>query len=315
MLSIIVPVYNEHESLRELHGQIASACLGTSQSWELLFVDDGSTDGSWRVIEELAREHPQVRGLRFRRNFGKAAALAAALEATRGEIIFTLDADLQDNPAEIPRFLQKLAEGYDLVNGWKVRRLDPWHKTKPSKVFNWMVSRLTGLELHDHNCGYKCFRRGVAHELNLYGERHRFIPALAHARGFRVTEIDVHHRARPHGHSKYGLRRFHRGFLDLLTVKFQTSYGSRPMHLFGGLALLAGASGLLALFGLGLRGLLAGGPLQRVDAFLAAGGFALLLLAALLVALGCLSELLIANPAQRPPDSSIADRTGPTSDS
>lgn len=314
MLSIIVPVFNEHESLRELHAQIASACAGASQEWELLFVDDGSNDGSWRVIEELACEHPQVRGLRFRRNFGKTAALAAALAATRGEIVFTLDADLQDNPAEIPRFLQKLAEGYDLVNGWKVRRLDPWHKTKPSKVFNWMVSRLTGLTLHDHNCGYKCFRREVARELTLYGERHRFIPALAHARGFRVTEIDVHHRARPHGHSKYGLRRFHRGFLDLLTVKFQTSYGSRPMHLWGGLGLLSVAVGLLALGGLGLRGLLLVGPLQRFDALLVTLGVAHLVLGKLFFALGFLAELLVANPAHRPADYSIADQTGPASD-
>jgi glycosyltransferase involved in cell wall biosynthesis len=311
MLSIIVPVFNEHASLSELHAQIATACDGVGQDWELLFVDDGSTDGSWGVIGELAREDPAVGGLRFRRNFGKAAALAAGLQATRGEIIFTLDADLQDNPTEIPRFLTKLGEGYDLVNGWKIRRLDPWHKTKPSKVFNWMVSRLTGLALHDHNCGYKCFRREVARELSLYGERHRFIPALAHARGFRVTEIDVHHRARPHGHSKYGLRRFHRGFLDLLTVRYQTTHGSRPMHLLGGMALLAVVVGLLALGVLGLRGLFAGGPLQRVDALLLTLGVGHLVLAKLLFALGWLAELLIANPAHRPADYSIAEQTRP----
>ena len=315
MLSIIVPVFNEHASLRELHAQIATACDGIGQAWELLLVDDGSTDGSWGVICELANEHPTVRGLRFRRNFGKAAALAAGLEATRGEIVFTLDADLQDNPAEIPRFLKKLAEGHDLVNGWKVRRLDPWHKTKPSKVFNWMVSRLTGLALHDHNCGYKCFRREVARELSLYGERHRFIPALAHARGFRVTELDVHHRARPHGQSKYGLRRFHRGFLDLLAVRYQTTHGNRPMHLLGGMALLSVGVGLLALVGLGLRGLFMGGPLHRIDALLLAGGVASLLLGKLLFALGWLAELLIASAAHRPADYSIADQTGPSKDS
>jgi len=311
MLSLIVPVYNEQESLCELHAQIASACAGMGEPWELVLVDDGSTDGSWDAIVRLSQQHPEVTGLRFRRNFGKSAALAAGFEATRGEILVTLDADLQDNPAEIPRFVQKLRSGYDLVNGWKVRRLDPWHKTKPSKVFNWMVSSLTGLSLHDHNCGFKCFRREVAREVSLYGERHRFIPVLAHARGFRVTEIDVHHRARAHGHSKYGFRRFHRGFLDLLNVKFQTACGTRPMHLFGGLAGVALLLGLCSLAAVALRGLVSGGPLHRLDLVLALLGSGLLLLAALLFPLGLIAELLIAHSAHRPADCSLSERTPP----
>jgi len=311
MLSLIVPVYNEQESLGELHAQIANACAGLNEPWELVLVDDGSTDGSWNTIVSLSRQHPEVSGIRFRRNFGKSAALSAGFEATRGDIVVTLDADLQDNPAEIPRFVQKLREGYDLVNGWKVRRLDPWHKTKPSKVFNWMVSSLTGLSLHDHNCGFKCFRRDVACELSLYGERHRFIPVLAQSRGFRVTELDVHHRARAHGHSKYGFRRFHRGFLDLLTVKFQTAYGSRPMHLFGGLALFAFVLGLLSLAGVTLRGVVTGGPIHRLDLILALLGSGLLLLAALLFPLGLIAELLVSHTAHRPADCSISERTPP----
>ncbi|MEZ6067789.1 MAG: glycosyltransferase family 2 protein [Planctomycetaceae bacterium] len=247
MLSIIIPVLNEEESLRELHRQIDAACAAHSISVEVLLIDDGSSDSSWAVIEELARSDPRVRGIRFRRNFGKAAAQMAGLRTITGDVVMTMDADLQDDPAEIPRFLSKLDEGFDVVNGWKERRLDPWHKVYPSKVFNGMVSWLTGLKLHDHNCGLKAFRRDVAHELRLYGELHRFIPVLAHARGFRVAELPIHHRPRQHGHSKYGVRRFLRGFLDLLTVKFITGFGDRPQHMLGGLGML--------FFGLGLAGM------------------------------------------------------------
>jgi glycosyltransferase involved in cell wall biosynthesis len=246
-LSIVIPVLNEVESLGELHSQIDRVSQEHSLDLEIIFVDDGSKDKSWKEIRQIVKKDPRVRGVRFRRNFGKAAALTAGMRAARGELIFMMDADLQDDPAEIPQFIEKLNEGFDVVNGWKVRRLDPWHKVYPSLVFNWMVARMTGLELHDHNCGLKLFKASVAKEIRLYGELHRFIPVLAHARGFRVTEVGVKHRARQFGESKYGVRRFLRGFLDLITVTFLTGYGQRPQHMLG-------AAGL-ALFGLGFLGL------------------------------------------------------------
>ena len=204
MLSIVVPVLNEAESLEPLYREIVEATRGLAEPVEIIFVDDGSSDGSWKAIESLAARHSSVSGIRFRRNFGKAAALTAGMRAARGELILSIDADLQDDPAEIPRMLGKLGEGYDVVNGWKAQRLDPWHKVYPSRVFNWVVSAITGLKLHDHNCGLKLFRAEVANEIRLYGELHRFIPVLAHARGFRVTELPVHHRPRRFGSSKYG---------------------------------------------------------------------------------------------------------------
>ncbi len=246
-ISIVVPVYNEAESLRELHQQIAAVATTQNLALEIVFVDDGSRDASWSIVTALASEDPRVRGLRFRRNFGKAAALTAGLRTARGPLLMMMDADLQDDPAELPQFLAKLNQGFDVVNGWKQRRLDPWHKVYPSRVFNWLIGRLTGLHLHDHNCGLKLFRRAVADEIRLYGELHRFIPVLAFARGFRVTELVVNHRPRQFGYSKYGVRRFLRGFLDLLTVSFLTSYGQRPQHILGGIGLL--------FFGLGLAGL------------------------------------------------------------
>ena len=239
-LSLVIPVLNEVESLRELHAQIAQVASEQSLDIEIIFVDDGSRDGSWKLIEQLARDDSRVSGINFRRNFGKAAALTAGFQRATGDLILTMDADLQDDPAEIPSFLAKLDEGdgADFVNGWKMRRLDPWHKTYPSKVFNWLVSRLTGLKLHDHNCGVKLFRVAVAREIRLYGEMHRFVPVLAHAKGFRVVELGVNHRSRQHGYSKYGFRRFARGFLDLLTVTFLTDYGQRPHHMLGWVGLV-----------------------------------------------------------------------------
>src|ERR1700685_3121405 len=228
MLSIIVPVFDEYDSLETLHREIVEACRPLGEPFEILFVDDGSTDGSWNVIRMLTVRDPAVSGIRFRRNFGKAAALTAGMRAAKGDLLLTIDADLQDDPAEIPRLMVRLREGFDVVNGWKERRMDPWHKVYPSRVFNAVVSAITGLKLHDHNCGLKLFRSEVAGEIRLYGELHRFIPVLAHARGFRVTEMPVHHRPRRFGHSKYGVRRFARGFLDLLTVTFLTGFCQRP---------------------------------------------------------------------------------------
>ena len=246
MISIVIPVFNEKDSLALLHGEIAQIAENAQLDAEVLFVDDGSRDGSWDAIVVLAQQ-PRVRGIRFRRNFGKAAALSAGFAAARGDIVMTLDADLQDDPAEIPQFLAALAVGMDVVSGWKKTRHDPWHKVFPSRVFNVMVSWLTGVRLHDHNCGMKCYRAEVLREIRLYGELHRFIPVLADARGFKVGEVVIQHRPRRFGVSKYGVRRFVKGFLDLLTVKFLTGFGQRPQHLLGSVGLVSFLLGNLAL--------------------------------------------------------------------
>ena len=214
MISVVVPVRDEEESLATLHGELSAvfAALGPEPSpVEFIFVDDGSRDGTWGALSALARLDPQGSAIRFRRNFGKAAALMAAFQQARGDLVFTLDGDLQDDPAEIPLFLAQLETGYDVVSGWKKTRHDPWHKVYPSRVFNWMVSRLTGCHLHDHNCGFKLYRRQVLREIDIYGELHRFIPVLAYARGFKVGEVEVRHRRRRHGASKYGFSRFFKG--------------------------------------------------------------------------------------------------------
>lgn len=242
MLSIVVPVYNEEESLSELTSRIAEVTNQNQIEFEIVFIDDGSSDTSWAVVEQLAEQHAFVRGIRLRRNFGKAAALSAGFEHSSGDLLVTMDADLQDDPKEITNLLAELDSGYDVVSGWKKVRHDPWHKVFPSRVFNGLISWLTGVKLHDHNCGLKAYRRGVIDEIYLYGEMHRFIPVLAAARGFRVSEVVIQHHARKHGVSKYGFERFIKGFLDLLTVYFLTGYGKRPQHLIGSI-------GLASLFG------------------------------------------------------------------
>jgi glycosyltransferase involved in cell wall biosynthesis len=249
-LSIVVPVFNEQSSLKELVNRISSVVERENYSMELLLIDDGSTDGSWVQIEGLCGQYNWIRAVRLRRNFGKAAALAAGFERTVGTCVVTMDADLQDDPDEIPHLLNQLQNGSDVVSGWKKDRHDPWHKVIPSRVFNWLISKLTGVRLHDHNCGLKAYRSEVLKEIQLYGEMHRFIPVLAAARGFRVSEIVVHHRARKFGQSKYGLERFIKGFLDLMTVYFLTGYGNRPQHLLGTLGLSSFVTGSLGLLGL-----------------------------------------------------------------
>lgn len=314
MLSIVVPVLNEEESLLELHRQIRQATAKSPFDTEIIFVDDGSRDASWKRIEEIAAADPLARGIRFRRNFGKASALTAGLADIQGDLVMIMDADLQDDPAEIPHFLEKLQSGCDVVNGWKERRLDPWHKVYPSKVFNWMVSSMTGLKLNDHNCGIKLFRAEVARELHLYGELHRFIPVLAHARGFRVTQVPVHHRARQFGHSKYGVKRFLRGFLDLLTVTFLTGYAHRPLHLFGGIGLFFFALGSLGLCYLGLMWLMMNVfhswpqvPIGTRPLLLYS--VAAQLLGAQALSVGILAELIVANTDRDRDSYSIRDQT------
>lgn len=244
-LSIVIPVLNEEDSLRPLYEEIRTTLEPLDLRYEIVFVDDGSTDAGFQVIQALHAADPRVRAIQFRRNFGKAAALSAGFAAARGDVVVTMDADLQDDPAELPRFLAKLDEGYDLVSGWKYPRHDPWTKTIPSRGWNWAVSLLGGIHLHDFNCGFKAYRREVPQEIDLYGDLYRYIPVLAHWRGFRVAELQVHHRPRRFGRSKYGVMRFLRGSFDLLTVIFLTQYTTRPLHLFGWAGLAAFGSGLL----------------------------------------------------------------------
>ena len=233
LITIVVPVFNETESLDQLYTELIDVATQHRYRLQIIFVDDGSADNSWNVISRLAAADSQVQGIRFRRNFGKAAALSAGFDAAQGQQVITLDADLQDDPAEIARFIKKMDQGFDVVSGWKKVRHDPWHKVIPSRIFNWMVSRLMGVSLHYHNCGMNCYRRDVIHEVRLYGELHRFVPVLAAARGYRIGELVIQHRARQHGHSKYGWNRLLKGFLDLLTVKFLTGFGQRPQHMLG----------------------------------------------------------------------------------
>jgi glycosyltransferase involved in cell wall biosynthesis len=315
LTSIVVPALNEAESLEELAGQICSVTEANALDFELIFVDDGSQDASWDVIKRLASGNRHIRGIRFRRNFGKAAALAAGFSAAQGDVVFQMDADLQDDPREIPNLLATLNKGYDVVNGWKRKRRDPWHKVLPSRIFNRLVSLLTGLRLHDHNCGLKCFRSGVVKQIHLYGELHRFIPVIAHSRGYRVAELTVQHRPRRYGHSKYGVHRFIKGFLDLMSVSFLTGFGQRPLHLLGGIGLVA-----FFLGGLGLSYLAFCWFLARlhVEGFGPIGHRPLLtyslagvVLGFQMLAIGFLAELMIALHIQSEHAYSIAEKTEP----
>jgi glycosyltransferase involved in cell wall biosynthesis len=247
VISVVVPVHDEERTVALLFDELQAALEPLDQPWEAVFVDDGSTDGSFAALTRLHNAKDNVRVVRLRRNFGKAAALAAGFAQARGDVVVTIDADLQDDPAEIPRLLAKLDEGFDLVSGWKAHRRDPLSRRALSRIFNWVTSRVSGLRLHDMNCGLKAYRAEVVKELRLYGELHRFIPVLAHYRGHRIAELPVNHRPREHGRSRYGVERYLRGFLDLLTVSFIGRYRHRPLHLFGGLGLGLGAIGFAIL--------------------------------------------------------------------
>ena len=236
-ISVVVPLYNEEESLPELTAWIDRVARENNLGYELIFVDDGSSDSSWQVVEDLKQHYPAIRGIRFGRNYGKSAALYCGFAAARGEVVFTMDADLQDSPDEIPAMRRMiLEEGYDLVSGWKKKRYDPIGKRWPSKFFNWTARRASGIRLHDFNCGLKAYRQKVVKSIEVYGEMHRFLPILAQQAGFRrIGEKVVEHRARKYGHSKFGLERTVKGYLDLISVMFMTHFGRSPMYFFGGL--------------------------------------------------------------------------------
>lgn len=244
-ITVVVPLLNEEESLRPLMDRIRTSLDDTSFTYEVVFVDDGSTDGSVTVLEELHASSPNVKVIQFRRNFGKAAAYTAGFTEAGGNIIITMDADLQDDPAEIPALVAKLDEGFDLVSGWKQKRHDPLGKTVPSKFFNWVTGQVSGIDIHDFNCGLKAYRRDVTRDVKIYGELHRYIPVLANLEGYRVSEIPVQHHARQFGTTKYGWGRLFKGFLDLLTVMYLGRYMGRPLHLFGALGLALGGLGML----------------------------------------------------------------------
>lgn len=288
-ISIVIPFLDEEGSLKELHRRLTEVLGKLERSYEILLVDDGSRDRSSVIADEIADGDGHVGVVHFRRNFGKAAALDAGFKRARGKIVFTMDADLQDDPEEIPNFLSKLDEGYDLVSGWKKKRHDPLAKTLPSRVFNFVVSRASGLKLDDFNCGFKAYRADAVQGLDLYGELHRYVPVLVHFRGFRVTQIAVQHHPRTTGSSKYGVERMMKGFFDLLTVLLITRYRTRPLHLFGGAGLAFAAVGFCCLLyltviwfqghGIGTRPLLLFGVL-------------LMLLGVQLVSTGLLGEMI-----------------------
>ncbi len=244
-LTVLIPVMNEEGNLDELYDRLTRQLESIGLPYEIIFVDDGSTDGTWAFITRTNLVDRRVVGLRHRRNFGKARALSGGFAISRGDLIITMDGDLQDDPDELPNFLEMIDQGYDLVSGWKQRRQDPLGKTAPSKVFNWTVRKFSGVQLHDFNCGFKAYRREVTSSIRLYGELHRFTPVLANAEGFRIGELPVKHHARTWGNSKYGWSRLTKGFLDLLTVIFLTQYRQRPLHLFGLPGLISMALGIL----------------------------------------------------------------------
>jgi dolichol-phosphate mannosyltransferase len=319
LLSIVIPVFNEQESLVQLHDELLEVSRDQHLPLEMIFVDDGSRDESWAVIAKLAAADPAVRGIRFRRNFGKAAALSAGFQAARGGLVVTLDADLQDDPREIPRLLAELERGIDVVSGWKQVRHDPWHKVGPSRVFNWLVGVMTGVHLHDHNCGFKAYRREVCQEIHLYGELHRFVPVLAAARGWRVGEIVVHHRPRQFGRSKYGVSRIVKGFLDLLTVSFLTDFSQRPQHLLGSIGLLCfalGTVGITFLTGLWIVSRLVESmpDVHLHQRALFYYSIVAVLLGAQFMAIGFLAELITAHFGKDRESYSVRERVGESKD-
>jgi len=311
-ITFVVPAFNEEDSVETLHSEILDVCQEHGYEFEIIFVDDGSTDKTWPKLKKLAESPPDTQALRFRRNFGKAAALRAATQEATRELVITMDADLQDDPAEVPNLIAELDNGFDVVSGWKKVRNDPIGKTLPSKVFNAMVSYLTGVRLQDHNCGFKVYRREVFDEVKLYGEMHRFVPVLAASRGFRISQVAVNHRARQFGESKYGWNRLPKGFLDLLTVSFLTGFNQRPQHVLGFAGLISFSAGFLGLLWMAIYWVLRmlffpeWSPVhQRPVVIYSMGG---LLLGSQLLCMGFLAELIVAQNTERKQPYTISER-------
>ena len=302
-LSIVVPAYEEAESLPELAERIRAACEGAGLTFQVWIVDDGSRDDTWAAVQALHEDDPRIAGLRFQRNYGKSAALSVGFERARGRYVVTMDADLQDDPAEIPGLVETLEEGYDLVSGWKKDRKDPLRKTLPSRFFNWVTRLTSGLDLHDFNCGLKAYRREVVESVSVYGELHRYIPLLAKWAGYhRITEQPVEHHPRKYGETKFGADRFVKGFLDLITVVFLTRFAVRPMHFFGGLGTLTFTAGVGINLWLTIDKLVFGHPIG--DRPLLLLGLLLILFGAQLFTTGLLGEMVV-QPRMEDPDSYV----------
>lgn len=295
MISLVIPVYNEVESLTELHAKLEEVMRALGTEYEYIFVDDGSVDGTIGVLRELHSRSTKVNVISFRKNYGKSAALSAGFQMVRGDIVITMDADLQDDPAEIPKLIEAIQSGYDLVSGWKQKRRDPWTKTVPSKLFNYVTSKFSGIHLHDFNCGLKAYRRDVVDAISIYGELHRFIPVIAGWEGFRVGELPVRHFERKHGKSKYGTRRFLNGFFDLITVMFITRRALSPLHFFGRIAVILFTLGIIPQIYFLIQYL--GGTGLRVRPIMLLG-FVFIIVALQIASIGLLAELISSKSAK-----------------
>jgi glycosyltransferase involved in cell wall biosynthesis len=306
-LSFVIPVYNEEVTLQQLFERICTVMVQEGvENYEVIFVDDGSTDNSWPNIENLVFQDPKhIKAIRLRKNFGKATALSAGFQKSSGEIVFTLDADLQDAPEEIPKFLQKLDEGFDLISGWRRSRNDPLSKNWPSKIYNQVTSSLTGIKLHDFNCGFKAYHKKVLECIQVYGELHRYIPVLAYELGFKVGEVAIHHYPRKHGSSKYGWERYTRGFIDLLTVMATTRFLQKPGHLFGNIGLIFGFLGVLIIIYLVVLWFMALGPIgTRPLLFF---GIMLIIVSVQMISLGILAELITRQTVSDPIEKKVCE--------
>jgi len=292
-VSVVIPVYNEKDTIKELYGRICRVLERDAGSFEIVFINDGSSDSSGDVIDELAASDKRVKAIHFSTNYGKSAALDIGFRSAKGRFIITMDADLQDDPDEIPKLIVKLEEGFDCVSGWKRKRKDPITKTLPSKLFNTVVRRISGLDIHDINCGFKIYRREVVEDLPIYGELHRYIPVLLKWRGFTIGEIPAVHHPRRFGRSKYGFRRIFKGFFDLLTVLINTRYRTRPLHLFGFTGMFFGLLGFIILLYLTILWFMGKGPIGTRPLFFL--GVLLILFGGQLLSTGLIGELITRN--------------------
>lgn len=288
--SVVVPLYNEDASLPELADELKSVLGRMGMPYEIIFVDDGSTDDSFKVLRDLHRNNKRIKVIRLRKNFGKSAALSLGFQRVTGDIVVTLDADLQDDPSEIPNLVKELKKGYDVVSGWKKKRRDPITKTIPSKLFNYTVRFVTGIKIHDFNCGLKAYRKNVIKKIKVYGELHRFIPVLAHWQGFSIGEQIVKHRRRKYGKTKFGITRFMKGFLDFITVLFTTRFAARPLHLFGTIGLVSFFTGFFIDAYLTIQWFLGNISLSNRPLLLA--GFLLIIVGVQFFAIGLLGEMI-----------------------